>query len=194
MTMQGKIHFFYYKSNRYPYAKFGTTDFLFDPKDLGIRTKMFHTACYAGYYAGYAITDTSFVLDHLLINLAGGEYAPIPDVYGVQPYKKYLSWAYAIVEYRDINHAYDYNGDITLARGLCEDLLYKCDESVINYSPPLWAYQEGLEFHFKDGKLIGIDDISQECADIRNDQERLEKAVDEHIEYIERKRSNGFYR
>lgn len=185
MTMQGRDTFFYYKSNRYPYAKFDTTDFLFDPKDLGIRTKMFNTAYRAGYFAGYAITDTSFVLDHLLINLAGGEYAQIPDVYGVQPYKKYLSWAYAIVEYRDINHAYYYNGDITLARGLCKEFWDQCDESITKFSPPWWAYQEGLKFHFQDGKLHRIDDFSQECEDIRNNQERLEKAIEERIKQTE---------
>jgi len=161
----------------------------FDPATYGITPKAPHTACWAGYWCEYDISEDGIVLRDLHINSEDNYY---PEINGVQPLIELEEDSFSYFHlYKGINLAMEYTGRIVAGA----DFLW-------NYYLHMgyqraWAYEKLLEFSFEDGKLIETIDHSLMAAKLRTEidedpNEFMEKIRGDIFSYVDESFSFDF--
>ena len=134
----------------------------FDPKEYGITPESVCTACWAGFWCEYNITDEGIYLENLYINSSDGYY---PEIAGVLPWSNGKNGK--AVEYmghrlyKGIHLRMPYSGKILAG-----------DEFMPQYYIHMgyqraWGYKVLKELVFEDGVLLEVNDQSQVAAEIR---------------------------
>jgi hypothetical protein len=149
------------------------------PMNYGIMPKWACTACWAGYYCGYVITDDALILDKLCVNSSNGEYPEIngrlPDVNKVTG-EPILSMGHHV--YRDLGIKTDYTGKILLGKDFISKYYIH-----MGYQRP-WAYETLVEFEFKDGRPVNITDVSDIARELRRQLEERRQNGDPTFRYF----------
>ena len=133
----------------------------FDPVQYGITPAAANTACWAGYWCEYDISDSGIVLSNLYVNARDANYPPINGV-SAQAEPSEESFAYMGHHlYEGIDIPMDYTGRIVAGAGFLREYYIH-----MGYQRA-WAYETLIEFVFENGRLIETVDHSFDAAKIR---------------------------
>lgn len=139
----------------------------FNPMNYGIKTMAVSSACWAGYWCVYDITEDGIFLKNLYINSLNGEY---PDINGVAVYQsdnqEFEYMGHHI--YKNLNLKMNYTGNILVGK----DFIYE-HYIHMGYQRP-WAYKILKEFVFEEGELIKVNDCSEMAKELRIEIEHKE--------------------
>ena len=157
-------------------------DKLFTPQSVGITPGPANTACWRGFICQYKIENEILLLDELQIAIMkveseGGNRKFVqltgPEINGVQPKSaegKFLSSGNL---YENLNLQISFTGTITAGDGFIRELYVHMGFH------PAWKYETVLEVKCENGKVVSIQDISDQMEVLRK------KAADEnHPKYL----------
>ncbi len=138
----------------------------FDPSLLDLNPAGLCSACWRGYQAVFAISNTRLVLDKLHINLlAEGEDYPRlegPSINGVLPTASTGEYDWFNNHYEGLEYHLEYSGGLLLAEGFIESLYVH-----MGFHPP-WKYRHVVELILENGVLQQEFDRSEKMAEIRD--------------------------
>ncbi|MFX1401952.1 MAG: hypothetical protein ACFE8V_11995 [Promethearchaeota archaeon] len=164
---------FYYKDKKLELV--GLKGKLPIPSDYGIETHMTATSCRRGYIMRYKIVENHLFLDGFWFNTKSDD---LPEINGVKPIKlseetakegDYMHTMFTY-EYRDLNLSLQFNGKILLAKDLIRSKYVH-----MGFQSPK-AYKTVLEFDFKDGIIVDVEEKS-EAAKKAMKKERKPKSM-----------------
>lgn len=151
---------FKYKDNEYSIVAI-SNPIEFDPKAYGITPEGICSACWAGYWCEYRISQEGIVLQNIFINSKDGTYPPINGVevnVEKQPFE-YMGHHL----YRDVSLQMNYSGRIVVGKGFLQEYYVH-----MGYQRA-WAYETLLEFVFEEGNLVNCLDHSNMAEKLRED-------------------------
>ena len=135
----------------------------FNPKDYGITPEPRCTACWAGYWCEYEISDKGIVLENFYVNSTDDYY---PEINGVLPLSddknprdKFRYMGHHL--YKGVNIKMSYTGKIVVGKDFMQEYYIH-----MGYQRA-WAYKELKEFVFEDGSLLDIIDHSAMAEELR---------------------------
>jgi hypothetical protein len=148
---------------------------LFNIKDFGLEAFPCCSACWRGHLCKYAIKNSQLILDELLIFF--GDYDENNDIVsregslinGVKPiFKQNLDDDYIEDDMHFFNNKYQ---NMNLQINFTGGILIASDWEFISwdYFIPAWQYQNALELTFENGKVLSIQDVSQEMGEFREE-------------------------
>ncbi len=152
-----------YKDNEYSIVAI-STPIEFEPKDYGITPWGTCSACWAGYWCEYRISEEGIVLQNLYINSKDEYYPPINGV-EVNGHEKNPSKYMGHHLYQDVNLPINYTGRIVVGKDFLREYYIH-----MGYQRA-WAYETLLEFVFKNGELVEIIEHSEVAKRLREDME-----------------------
>lgn len=154
--------------------------------NYGIIPKDTCTACYAGFWYSYNITDEGLFLEDIHVNSARGKY---PKINGVLPDKAVDSMDMHV--YKNVNIKVDYTGKLLLGRDFLSDYYIH-----MGLQWP-WAYETLTEFVFEKGSLVEINDQSEMSKHLRDviskEDGFLDYIDDQIIDHIPECFSDDYY-
>ena len=159
---------------------------LFDPADLELNPVMTVTACWRGYQAVFAVSDSRLVLDTLHVNLfEEGERCERKAghaINGIKPTAPEGEYDFFNNHYEGLNYPLEYTGGLLLADGFIHDLYVHMGFH------PAWKYEHVIELVFEKGVLTDEFDRSERMAELRRmiaesrvDRVQNRKPTDEEI-------------
>lgn len=146
------------------------------PEQFGMEPEQFSSACYRGFYAIYELTEEALYLRELTLREKNGNYLPIA---GILPGKEGdkatrslnsevmgftvfpSSRGANIATYHGLNVAVPFTGKIRLARDFINELYIH-----MGYQKAT-AFKTVLDITLKDGRVVEINDRSQEMEQKR---------------------------
>ena len=131
---------------------------LFQPDIFDLHPIPASTACWRGYVAVYAISDSHLVLDELSVNL---QERPGPAINGVMPEEPTGRFGLFNNLYRNLNYRFNYTGGLLIADEFIRELYVHMGFH------PAWKYKTVFELIFADGRLTGEFDRSKKMAELR---------------------------
>jgi hypothetical protein len=131
---------------------------LFEPAIFGLHPIPASTACWRGYVAAYAISNSHLVLDELSVNL---QERPGPAINGVVPEEATGRFGLFNNLYRNLNYRFNYTGGLLIADEFIHELYVHMGFH------PAWKYKTVFELIFADGRLTGEFDRSERMAQLR---------------------------
>ncbi len=138
---------------------------LLDPSQLDLEPASTQTACWRGYQAVFAISDSRLVLDTLHVNLlrpgAGYIRQEGPPINGVSPTGPDGEDDWFNNHYVGICYHLDYTGGLLLADGFIWELYVHMGFH------PAWKYEKVIELIFDNGVLEHEFDRSERMARTR---------------------------
>lgn len=149
---------------------------LFNIKDIGLEAFPCCSACWRGNLCKYALKNSQLILDELLVFF--GDYDNNNHIIsregslinGVQPvFRPTLDDDYYIEDdMQFFNNKYQ---NLDLEINFTGGILIASDWEFISwdYFIPAWQYKNALELVFDNGKLLSIQDVSQEMAEFREE-------------------------
>ncbi|MFX1488125.1 MAG: hypothetical protein ACFFBI_03190 [Promethearchaeota archaeon] len=149
---------FYYKDQKLELV--GLKGKLPIPSDYGIETHMAATSCRRGYIMRYKIVENHLFLDGFWLNPKSDD---LPEINGVKPIKlseetakeeDYMHTMFTY-EYRDLNMSLQFKGKILLGKDLIRSKYVH-----MGFQSPT-AYKTVLQFEFKDGIIVNVEDKSE---------------------------------
>ena len=143
------------------------------PQDFGMEPQAPHTACWRGFHARYKITESMLILDEMTVY---GLEEPAPDVNEVSPTPGCIGSSV----YQQIGLSIPFTGRLRLARDFIDAMYVH-----MGFQMPS-AYRRVVDLSFDSGKLIGVNDRSEEAEMIRS---RLgDRPVDQDmLQWIEKR-------
>lgn len=153
---------FRYKKNEYSIVAI-SNPLKFKPEDYGITPEPVCTACWAGFWCEYHISEKGIVLENLYVNSKDDYY---PEINGVSPAagekcsKKYIEYMGHHC-YRGVNIKIPYTGKIVVGKDFMREYYIH-----MGYQRA-WSYKVLKEFVFKDGVLLDVIDHSKVAEDLR---------------------------
>lgn len=133
----------------------------FNPMKYGIMPIGVCTACWAGYWCEYNISDDGIYLHNLYINSQNGEYPDINGVSVYQPNDKEFEYM-GHHAYKNLNLRMNYTGKILVGK----DFIHKYYIHM-GYQRAL-AYKTLKEFVFENGELKEVNDCSKMAEELRD--------------------------
>ena len=127
---------------------------LITPQDYGMNPEMLHTACYRGFYSTYEITKDGLFLKAMVIGQVEEKYKSIQGIMPTLPRRD----SYDYPTYKGLRLLTPFTGRIRLGKDLIKDLYVHMGYQKAS------SYETLLEFTFEQGKLISVQDRSQENA------------------------------
>lgn len=127
---------------------------LITPQDYGMQPQMLHTACYRGFYSTYEIADNGLFLIKMVIGEVEEGHKPIQRITPKLPSKG----SHGYPTYQGLKLITPFTGRIRLGKDFIEELYVH-----MGYQKAT-AYEIVLEFTFKAGQLVTMQDISAENA------------------------------
>jgi hypothetical protein len=160
---------------------------LFDPSIVGLKPTMASTACYRGYRAVYALSDSHVVLDALDVRLVGNRESSKggegPAINGVRPKGRQTRHDMFNNHYQGLAYRLDYTGGLLIAKGFIRELYVHMGFH------PAWKYEDVVELVFDRGLLTDEYNRSEEMTEVRRmimksreDRERHRPPDDEEIQ------------
>lgn len=138
----------------------------FSPSTYGITPESICTACWAGYWCDYTISEETILLTNLYINSKDDYY---PNINGIQVTQNKDNTRKANFKYmghhlyKDLNIPMNYSGKIVVGDKFIQDYYIH-----MGYQRA-WAYEVVLEFVFENGKLIATYNHSDLVAKVRQE-------------------------
>jgi hypothetical protein len=130
----------------------------FNPVNYGILPMWLHSACWAGYWCEYDISEDGIILTNLFINSVDGHY---PEINGVSVRKEPIEDGHHV--YEGINLPLEYTGRIVAGTDFLPEYYIH-----MGYQRA-WAYEKLVEFVFEKGKLVETIDHSLVAAQMREE-------------------------
>lgn len=153
---------FRYKRNEYSIVAI-SHPLEFKPENYGITPEFFSTACWAGFWCEYRISEKGIVLENLFVN-SKDDYYPIINgvspVVGKEGSKKYFEYMGHHC-YRGVNIKMPYTGKIVVGKDFMQEYYIH-----MGYQRA-WSYKVLKEFVFKEGVLREVVDHSKVAEDLR---------------------------
>lgn len=150
---------------------------LFDPGLLGLKPAGTCTACWRGYQAIFAISQSHLVLDTLHVNLfaedEGYKRQEGPPINGVSPTGPRGEHDWFNNNYIGLDYHLEYTGGLLLADGFIDDLYVHMGFHLA------WKYTTVIELIFANGILQADFDRSERMAEIR---QKIIESRDENAE------------
>ena len=128
---------------------------LASPKQFGMEPVMMHTGCYRGFYATYELMEEALYLRELTLREKNGNYLPIE---AIEPTKEDHQ-----ATYHGLSVVVPFTGYIRLAKDFIRELYVHEDY----YQRPT-AFKTVLDIALKDGKVVEVNDRSQEMEEKRD--------------------------
>jgi hypothetical protein len=182
---------FRYREREYAIAGISEGE-LFDPSLLDLKPAGTCTACWRGYQAVFALSDSRLILDALHINLLkpgkGYEREKGATINGVKPTGPSGEYDWFNNHYAGLRYYLEYTGGLLLADGFIQELYVHMGFH------PAWKYERVVELIFEAGILKREFDRSARMAEIRrrfheriegNDSERM-PTEDEVTQFVKR--------
>jgi hypothetical protein len=133
---------------------------LFNPADFGLFPIPASTACWRGYVAVFAISESHLVLDTLSVNL---EKEQGPAINGILPSGPTRGLRLFNNVYTGLKYRIPYTGGLLLGHDFISELYVHMGFH------PAWKYKEVFELTFENGRLVGELDRSDWAAQERQD-------------------------
>jgi len=149
---------FFYKNENYSLIGLKGSN-MFNPEDYGVYPIMANTACYRGFVATYHITEEQLILSSLILK---SKEEKLKEING-QPAKKEKSIFSFNFLYENINLPIKYTGFILLGKDFINEMYVH-----MGYQRPI-SYETVIEFQFKDGDLVAVNDFSEVIAKLRKE-------------------------
>lgn len=131
----------------------------FSPQQYGITPEANCTACWAGYWCEYEISDKGIILESFYVNSKDDYY---PEINGVLPLGKDKDFeCMGHHYYKGVNIKMPYTGKIVVGKDFMNEYYIH-----MGYQRA-WSYKELKELVFKDGVLIEVVDHSAVAAELR---------------------------
>lgn len=154
------------------------------PKDFGLVTGMWHTACYRGYVATWSVIHEKLHLTQLHIGTLYPDGSAWKPINGVEAEPFYLETTRmrdgkAVQEkmeygwkYNGLKIAVDFSGGFLVASGFIRALYVH-----MGFGKP-YQYKQVREYLFQDGKLTNVVDQSDKAQAYRDRiAEKMEKTI-----------------
>jgi hypothetical protein len=177
---------FLYKGSEYSISAIEFPERFLDIYSLGIKPKEFHTACYRGYIATFAInSENLFVLKQLYTNNGNDKNNKPPVINGKEvkistpeylekDYKNYREYVYS-----DIDLIINYSGSIIIAKDIIRSRYIN-----MGFQYPI-SYKKVLLLTFDNGKLIKHKSLSKIASLIRSGKIELPQKESDVIHWID---------
>ena len=146
----------------------------FHPGEYGITPMYTCTACWAGYWCDYKVSDNKLLLKDLFVNSMDGNYPDIEGVSVMDEEKGGFAMGHHV--YRNINKPMKYTGKLLLGNDFLSE--YYVHMGYQGY----WAYSELILFVFEEGLLVEARDVSKLAAMKRR------QIQEEHKSFLDRPR------
>ena len=175
---------FHYKKREYCIVAI-SEPLKFSPQDYGITPESYCTACWAGYWCEYEISDKGIILTNFYVNSKDDYY---PEVNGVLPLfadknskERFKYMGHHL--YKGVNILMPYTGKIVVGKDFMQEYYIH-----MGYQRA-WAYKDLKEFIFEQGELVDVIDHSNVAKELRKkideDPEFFKKLHDNIPEFIE---------
>lgn len=155
---------FRYKKREFSIAGISEGE-LFDPSLLELKPMGTCTACWRGYQAIFALSNSRLVLDVLHVNLLkpgeGFERDEGPPINGVKPIESQGEHDWFNNHYEGLQYHLEYTGGLLLADGFIDELYVHMGFH------PAWKYEHVVELVFDAGIIKHEFDRSEQMAEIR---------------------------
>lgn len=142
-------------------------DTLFDPSAHGLKPTTIHTACWRGWYAGFAVRDGALVLADLTVNDADGNYPALNGVVPAAPRSEPRAGGppFTPIErtYRDVGLPLSFTGTLTVGTDFIQELYVH-----MGYQTPD-RFRRVLDLRFEGGTLVETTDRSAEMEAARSE-------------------------
>jgi hypothetical protein len=140
---------------------------LFHPSELGMVPEMLHTACYAGFYCTFELTEDALKLRGLTLREKDSNYVTIA---GNKPIiEEYQA------SYENLDMTIPFTGYIRLAKDFIDELYVH-----MGFQAPS-SYRTVMDIQIDDGRVVKIMDRSKEMEEIRNNPEKEERGISEFV-------------
>ncbi|MFT3891926.1 MAG: hypothetical protein QM730_09860 [Anaerolineales bacterium] len=133
---------------------------LFRPADFGLSPIPASTACWRGYVAVFAVSDSYLVLGTLSVNL---QEEQAPTINGISPSVPTRGLKLFNNVYADLKYRIPYTGGLLLGHDFISELYVHMGFH------PAWKYKEVFELTFENGRLVSELDRSDWAAQERQD-------------------------
>ena len=158
---------------KYQYKEFAIAGIsageLFRPDDFGLHPIPASTACWRGYIAVFAISDSNLVLDTLSVNLQESQG---PTINGILPETPTVGLKLFNNVYKGLKYPIHYTGGLMLGHDFISELYVHMGFH------PAWKYKTVFELLFENGRLTGEFDRSERAAEMRREAQES-KSKDE---------------
>jgi hypothetical protein len=132
---------------------------LFNPEDYGIYPIMASTACYRGFVASYTITDQQLILNGLMLRSQEEKLTEINERATIK-WKSPMGFNFM---YRDLNFPIKFTGFILLGKDFIDEMYVH-----MGFQRPI-SFETVIEFQFKDGEIVAVNDFSELIAKLRKE-------------------------
>jgi hypothetical protein len=165
---------FRYQDRDFDIAGISDVKSWFWPSQLGLEPVAPCSACWQGFYARFAISDSRLVLDQLHIFLAGKNYSPKngPSINGVKPKGQGEGNDWFNNHYLDLGYPLKYTGKLLVGANFIHALYVHMGTQLS------WKYEEVHELVFKEGVLVEAYDRSEQMVALRQENIRREAEND----------------
>ncbi|MGK7904386.1 MAG: hypothetical protein AB4352_23850 [Hormoscilla sp.] len=137
---------------------------LFDPAIFELKPTGPSSACWRGYIAVFAISNSHLVLDTLYVHLLEDEKSfqrkQGPVIKGITPTDAREEFHFNN-HYKGLNYHLEYSGGLLIADGFIRELYVH-----MGFHSP-WKYKNVIELIFTNGILQNVFDRSEQMANIR---------------------------
>jgi len=141
------------------YSMIGSTaGKLVTPEDFGMKADMLHTACYAGYYSTFELTDEELILKKMTINVVGGDALPID---GIMPEGEGSEGGPR--QYKGLKYKVGFTGRIRLAKDFIDDYYIH-----MGYQKPT-AFKTVYDITLENGRVVKMKDRSDDMEKKRGE-------------------------
>ena len=132
---------------------------LFNPEDYGIYPVMASTACYRGFVATYVITNKQIILNGLVLR---SQEKKLAKINGKAPIKEKRIFSFNFAYY-DLNLSIKFTGFILLGKDFIDEMYVH-----MGFQRPI-SYETVIEFQFRDGEIVTVNDFSELIAKLRKE-------------------------
>ncbi|SCA55928.1 conserved hypothetical protein [Candidatus Terasakiella magnetica] len=126
---------------------------LFHPSEYGMIPEMLHTACYAGFYCTFELTEDALKLRGLTLRDKNSNYVKIGDV---EPMKDEYQ-----ASYENLDVTIPFSGQIRLAKDFIDELYVH-----MGFQAPS-SYQTVFDVNIENGRIHDVIDRSKEMEELR---------------------------
>ncbi|NHJ33228.1 MAG: hypothetical protein FK732_10215 [Asgard group archaeon] len=132
---------------------------LFNPEDYGVYPVMASTACYRGFVATYNITDKHITLSSFVLRSQKRKLNKI-NGRAAKKEKRILSFNFL---YENLDLPIKFTGFILLGKDFINEMYVH-----MGFQRPI-SYETVIEFQFKDGEIVTVNDFSELIAKLRKE-------------------------
>ena len=132
---------------------------LFNPEEYGVYPVMASTACYRGFVATYVLTNKQIILTDIMLRSSEKKLNEINDQ-AANDLKNTMGFNF---KYSNLNLPIKFTGFILLGKDFINEMYVH-----MGFQRPI-SYETVIEFQFRDGEIIVVNDFSELIAKLRKE-------------------------